>query len=174
MGASSKWPRRVTSRSVGRVEPVFVTTVRVVWFQGRSSTHPSHSTSRRMGTSSCAVHSRLVMSSSICEAIASRIHSQDGQPIMKKDVDAIVIGAGAVRTFPSRADGRCWATGGHNRTAPLQRNVREYKVASQQRRWSPPLSTRLWYATRLTPPLSASIYVRCAHEGPVGSRPAAQ
>ena len=57
------------SRSVGRVEPVFVTTVRVVWFQGRSSTDRSHSTSRPMGTFSSAVHGRLAMSSSICEAV---------------------------------------------------------------------------------------------------------
>ena len=55
------------SRSVGRVEPVFVTTVRVVWFQGRSSTDRSHSTSRPMGIFSSAVHSRLAMSSSIYE-----------------------------------------------------------------------------------------------------------
>ena len=70
-GASSKWPRRVMSRSVGRVEPAFVTTVRVAWFRGRSSTDRSHSTSRPMATFSSAVHSRRAMSSSICEATAS-------------------------------------------------------------------------------------------------------
>jgi hypothetical protein len=57
------------SRSVGRVERVFVTTVRAVWFQGRSSTDRSHSTSRPMGTFWSAVHSRPAMWSSICEAV---------------------------------------------------------------------------------------------------------
>jgi ferredoxin-NADP reductase len=42
------WPKRVTSRSAGRVEPVFVTTVRAVWFRGRSSMDPSHSKSPPM------------------------------------------------------------------------------------------------------------------------------
>ena len=56
-------------RSVGHVEPVFVTTVKVVWFQERSSTVRSHSTNRLMATFSSVVPSRRAMSSSICEAI---------------------------------------------------------------------------------------------------------
>ena len=59
------------SRSVGRVAPVFVTTVRAVWSPARSSTIRSHSTSRLMATFSSAVHSRLAMLSLICEAAES-------------------------------------------------------------------------------------------------------
>jgi hypothetical protein len=55
-------------RSVGRVELVFVTTARAVWSRGRSSTNLSHSTSRLMATFWFAAHSRLAMSSLICEA----------------------------------------------------------------------------------------------------------
>ena len=56
------------SQSVGRVEPAFVTAVKVVWSLGRSSTNRSRSTGRLMATFSYAVHSLLAMSSSICKA----------------------------------------------------------------------------------------------------------
>jgi len=65
--ASSNWRRRATSRSVGRAGPVFVITVRAVWFR-ELPTGPSHSRSPPMGICSSAVHNRFAMSSSICEA----------------------------------------------------------------------------------------------------------
>lgn len=55
------------SRSVGRVAPVFVTTVRVVWFPARWCTIRSHSICPLMATSSCAVRGPRAMSSLICE-----------------------------------------------------------------------------------------------------------
>ena len=56
------------SRSVGRAGPVSVTTVRAVWFRGRSSTDRSHSKSPPRATFSFAARNRFAMSSSICEA----------------------------------------------------------------------------------------------------------
>jgi MOSC domain-containing protein YiiM len=61
------WPRRATSQYVGRAGPVFVTTVRAVWFRGRSSTNQSHSTSPRTATFSFAARNRFATSSSTCE-----------------------------------------------------------------------------------------------------------
>ena len=62
------WPRRATSRSVGRAGPVFVTTVRAVWFRARSPMHRSHSRSLPTATFSFAAHNRFMTSSSIYES----------------------------------------------------------------------------------------------------------
>ena len=61
------WPRRATSRSVGRAGPVFVTTVSVVWFRGQLSTGRSHSKSPPTATFSFAAHNPFATSSSTCE-----------------------------------------------------------------------------------------------------------
>src|SRR5262249_38386585 len=54
-------------RVVGRAGPAFVTTVRAVWFRGRSSTDRSHSKSPPTATFSYAAHNRFATSLSICE-----------------------------------------------------------------------------------------------------------
>ena len=74
------WPRRATSRSAGRAGPAFVTTVRAVWFRGRSSTDRSHSTSPPTATFSFAARNRFATSSSICEATARGFHARPARP----------------------------------------------------------------------------------------------
>ena len=50
------WPRRATSRSVGRAARVCVTPARVGWFRGMSPTDRSRSKSRPTATCWCAAH----------------------------------------------------------------------------------------------------------------------
>ena len=65
------------SRSGGRAGPVFVTTVRAVWFPGRSSTDRSHSISLLKATFLFAAHNQSGMWSSICEHLIDSISETD-------------------------------------------------------------------------------------------------
>src|SRR5580704_450588 len=66
--AFSNWPKRATFRSAGRAGVVCVTVVRAVWFRERWPTRQSRSTDPLKAIFSFAVHNRLVMLLSICEA----------------------------------------------------------------------------------------------------------
>src|SRR5262245_4242440 len=65
--ASWSWLKRATCPSDGRAGPVCVTAVKAGWCRARSSMTRSHLTNPPTATSSCAAHSRVATSSSICD-----------------------------------------------------------------------------------------------------------